>query len=109
MTIGTGLVFEDTDFTGVYNKIDGVYGRNDNGYGQVLASNPAANGVAVTSADWTNLRTYCVNTRIHQAGSSSPTSVSSGAVIQSALVTELDTLPPIAKALSPSIATTISQ
>jgi hypothetical protein len=92
MTIGTGLVFEDTDFTGVYNKINGVYGRNDNGYGQVLASNPAANGVAVTSADWNNLRTYCVNTRIHQAGSSSPTSVSSGAVIQSALVTELDTL-----------------
>lgn len=92
MTIGTGLVFEDTDFTGVYNKINGVYGRNDNGYGQVLASNPAANGVAVASADWNNLRTYCVNTRIHQAGSSSPTSVSSGTVVQSALVTELDTL-----------------
>jgi len=68
MAFGTGQLIEDTDYTTVYNKIAAVYGRNDDGYGQTMAANPAANNVTIYAAEWQNLRSYVLNSRVHQIG-----------------------------------------
>ena len=68
MAFGAGQLIEDTDYTTVYNKIAAVYGRNDDGYGQTMAANPAANNVTIYAAEWQNLRNYVLNSRVHQIG-----------------------------------------
>lgn len=70
MAFGSGQLIEDTDYTTVYNKIAAVYGRNDDGYGQTMAANPAANNVTIYAAEWQNLRSYVLNSRVHQIGTS---------------------------------------
>ena len=92
MSLGQFQVTEDVDYTTVYDKIAAVYGRNDNGYGQSMNANPAANSIVVTSAQWDDLRTYVTNARIHQAGSASLTDVSSGDVITFTHLSSYDTL-----------------
>lgn len=93
MAITKGSVQEDTDFTSVYNKIDGVYGRNDDGYGQTLAANPAASGSGkvITAADYVSLRTYVNNSRYHQTGADTTALAVSGQVSAQTLLGTLDT------------------
>lgn len=82
MAFGSGQLIEDTDYTSVYNKIAAVYGRNDDGYGQTMAANPAANNVTINAAEWQNLRSYVLNSRVHQIGTSATlTAISTGDVI----------------------------
>jgi hypothetical protein len=85
MSLGQYQVTEDVDYTTVYDKIAVVYGRNDNGYGQTMANNPAVDPATtnpvITATQWDTLRVYITNTRIHQAGSASLIDVSSGDVI----------------------------
>ena len=81
MSFGVGQLIEDVDYTTVYNKIAAIYGRNDDGYGQVMDNNPAANNVIVYASHWDALRTYIVNSRIHQIGSASLTDVNSGTLV----------------------------
>jgi hypothetical protein len=81
MGFGAGQLIEDVDYTTVYNKISVIYGRNDNGYGQIMNNNPAANNIIVYASHWDDLRTYIVNSRIHQIGSASLTDVDNTTVI----------------------------
>lgn len=82
MAFGQGQLVEDTDYTSVYNKIVPVYGRNDTGYGQTMAANPAANDVVISATEWQNLRNYVLNSRVHQIGTSATlASISSGDII----------------------------
>jgi hypothetical protein len=82
MAFGQGLLVEDTDYTSVYNKIAAVYGRNDTGYGQSMAANPAANDVTISAAEWQNLRNYVLNSRVHQIGTTATlTAINAGDVI----------------------------
>jgi hypothetical protein len=96
MSLGQFQVTEDVDYTTVYDKIAAVYGRNDNGYGQTMANNPALDPgsptVVITASQWDDLRTYVTNARIHQAGSASLTDVSSGDVITFTHLSSYDTL-----------------
>jgi hypothetical protein len=81
MAFGVGQLVEDVDYTTVYNKISSVYGRNDGGYGQLMNSNPVADGLLIYASHWDDLRTYVVNARIHQAGSASLTDVGNTTII----------------------------
>ena len=81
MSFGAGQLIEDVDYTTVYNKISGIYGRNDDGYGQAMDSNPAANNGIIYASHWDTLRIYIINSRIHQVGSASLTDVNSGTLI----------------------------
>jgi hypothetical protein len=82
MAFGTGEIIEDTDYTTVYNKIFNVYGRNDDGYGQIMAANPVGNNIIIYATEWQNLRSYVLNSRIHQIGTSATlNSISQGDVI----------------------------
>jgi hypothetical protein len=82
MALGQGQLVEDTDYTSIYNKIAAVYGRNDTGYGQTMAANPAANDVTISAAEWQNLRNYVLNSRVHQIGTTATlTAINAGDVI----------------------------
>jgi len=81
MSFGQNQLIEDVDYTLVYDKIKAVYGRNDDGYGQVMDNNPAANNVIVYASHWDSLRTYIVNSRIHQIGTASLTDVDNTTLI----------------------------
>lgn len=81
MSFGVGQLIEDVDYTTVYDKVSAVYGRNDDGYGQIMVSNPVANNAIVYASHWDSLRIYIVNTRIHQIGTASLTDVDSNTVI----------------------------
>jgi len=81
MSFGQGQLIEDVDYTLVYDKVNAVYGRNDDGYGQVMGNNPAANNAIVYASHWDSLRTYIVNSRIHQIGTASLTDVDNTTVI----------------------------
>jgi len=70
MAFGSGQIIEDTDYTTVYNKIFNVYGRNDDGYGQIMAANPVGNNIIIYHTEWQNLRSYVLNSRVHQIGTS---------------------------------------
>ena len=75
MAFGQYQLIEDVDYTTVYNKIAGVYGRNDDGYGQLMDANPVANNGVIFASHWDTLRTYIVNARIHQVGTATLTDV----------------------------------
>lgn len=81
MGFGAGQLIEDIDYTTVYNKIVAVYGRNDDGYGQTVVNNPVADGVLVYASHWDTLRTYIVNSRIHQIGTASLTDVDTSTIV----------------------------
>lgn len=82
MAFGTGQIIEDTDYTTVYNKIFNVYGRNDDGYGQIMAANPVGNNIVIYHTEWQNLRSYVLNSRIHQIGAGPTlTSINQGDII----------------------------
>jgi hypothetical protein len=81
MAFGAGQLIEDIDYTTVYNKILAVYGRTDDGYGQLMNSNPVADGVIVYASHWDSLRTYIINSRIHQIGTATLTDVDVTSII----------------------------
>jgi hypothetical protein len=92
MGFGVGQLVEAVDYTTVYNKILAVYGRNDTGYGQVMTSNPVANNALILAAHWDELRTYVVNSRIHQVGTASLTDVAPTNTIQYSHLSSYNTM-----------------
>lgn len=75
MGFGVGQSIEDVDYTTVYDKIKAVYGPVSTGYGQSMSANPvvADPTKVITAAEWNDLKSYIINARVHQIGTTGVT------------------------------------